>query len=52
VHQIQSTAQVGRNARGREEEAAVGQNALMRGLVHGVLLSMIVWAAAGYLALR
>jgi hypothetical protein len=32
------------------QAAAKDDNALMRGLVHGVILSMAVWTAALYLA--
>jgi hypothetical protein len=31
--------------------AASRQHGMMRGLIHGVILSLIVWLAAGYLAL-
>jgi hypothetical protein len=51
VRQIPSSTQSTIQGRRRDGEAATGQPALMRGLVHGIILSMIVWVAAGYLTL-
>jgi hypothetical protein len=51
VRHIPSTTRTTVQASHGDAEAAVGQNALMRGLVHGIILSMIVWLTAGYLTL-
>jgi hypothetical protein len=51
VQHTPSTTQSGLQARARDDAATDGQPALMRGLIHGVILSMIVWMAAGYLTL-
>ena len=49
--QISSTTQSSHQAHVRIAAAEDEQQALMRGLVHGVILSMVVWTAALYLTL-
>jgi hypothetical protein len=51
VRQTSSTVQSADYARGHPDRGADHQHALMRGLVHGVILSMMVWTAALYLTL-
>jgi hypothetical protein len=51
VRQISSTTQSSHQAHARIAAAEDEQHALMRGLVHGVILSMVVWTAALYLTL-
>jgi hypothetical protein len=51
VRQTSSTVQLTDRARGQATTEPDEQHALMRGLVHGVILSMVVWTAALYLTL-
>jgi hypothetical protein len=50
VRQTSSTVQSIHPARSHAATEADEQHALMRGLVHGVILSMLMWTAALYLA--
>lgn len=55
MRQISSTVQSFHRARGRGADVTDDQHAMMRGVVHGVILSMLVWTAAALcltLALR
>jgi hypothetical protein len=51
VRQISSTIQSTHQARDHSAAVTDDQYALMRGVVHGVILSMILWTAALYLTL-
>jgi hypothetical protein len=51
VRQTSSTVQLTHHARGQATTQRDEQHALMRGLVHGVILSMVVWTAALYVTL-
>jgi hypothetical protein len=51
VRQISPTMQTPNQPRGRSTAVTDDQHALMRGLVHGVILSVFVWTAAVYLTL-
>ncbi len=51
VRQISSTGQTTNQTRGRGAAVSDDQQALMRGVVHGVILSVFVWTAALYLTL-
>jgi len=53
VRQFQPTGQFAAQARPRMRArvAANNQHGMMRGLIHGVILSLAVWLAAGYLTL-
>ena len=51
MRQNSSTVQSHDQVRGRYVTATDDEHALMRGLVHGVILSMVMWTAALYLTL-
>lgn len=51
MRQISATMQSSRPGHGSSAAETDDQHALMRGVVHGVLLSMIVWTAALSVAL-
>jgi hypothetical protein len=51
VRQISSTVQVSHHAKRQVAVAEHEQDTLMRGLVHGVILSTVVWTAALYVIL-
>jgi hypothetical protein len=51
VRQTSSTVQSADYARGRPDQGADHPDALMRGLIHGVILSIMVWTGVLYLAL-
>jgi hypothetical protein len=51
VRHISSNTQTPNQPRGRSAAVTDDQYALMRGLVHGVILSVFVWTAAVYLTL-
>jgi hypothetical protein len=51
VRQISSNVQIPHQTRGRSAAVTDDQHALMRGVVHGVILSVFVWTAALYLTL-
>jgi hypothetical protein len=48
VRQVSSTIQSPHHAQRQVAAAEDEQNMLMRGLVHGVILSIVVWTAALY----
>ena len=49
MQQFTSTTKTISHSRARVVAAADDQQALMRGLVNGIILSMALWIAAGYL---
>jgi hypothetical protein len=51
VRQISLTVQTRNPTPGRSAAVSDDQQALMRGVVHGVILSVFVWTAALYLTL-
>jgi hypothetical protein len=51
VRRTSSTMQSIDRARGQATTEADEQHALMRGLVHGMILSMVIWTAILYLTL-
>ncbi len=51
MRQITSTAQNPNQTLGRSAAVSDDQHALMRGVVHGVILSVFAWTAAVYLTL-
>jgi hypothetical protein len=51
VRQLSSKMQTPNQPWGRSAAVTDDQHALMRGLVHGVILSVFVWTAAVYLTL-
>jgi hypothetical protein len=47
---VRRSSSTGRSAiYGRTKVASDDQNGMMRGLVHGLILSLAIWVVAGYL---